>query len=113
MITTLASMPAKRRILIAGEMLELGSEAVVLHQQAGQAAAENGIDLVIGVRGNAEYLAQAARQAGATAMFVASPQDAGKWLKAELREGDAVLLKASRGVGWRRRCWRWFDSGSQ
>ena len=30
MITTLASMPAKRRILIAGEMLELGSEAVVL-----------------------------------------------------------------------------------
>ena len=99
MITTLASMPAKRRILIAGEMLELGSEAVVLHQQAGQAAAENGIDLVIGVRGNAEYLAQAARQAGATAMFVASPQDAGEWLKAELREGDAVLLKASRGVG--------------
>ncbi len=99
MITTLASMPAKRRILIAGEMLELGNEAVALHEQAGRAAAENCIDLVVGVRGNAEYLAQAAGQAGAKAMFVASPQEAGEWLKAELREGDAVLLKASRGVG--------------
>jgi UDP-N-acetylmuramoyl-tripeptide--D-alanyl-D-alanine ligase len=99
MIATLASMPAKRRILIAGEMLELGAEAVALHQQAGKAAAESGIDLVVGVRGNAEYLAQAASEGGATAKFVASPQEAGEWLKAELREGDAVLLKASRGVG--------------
>jgi UDP-N-acetylmuramoyl-tripeptide--D-alanyl-D-alanine ligase len=99
MIKTLASMPAKRRILIAGEMLELGSEAVALHQQAGKAAAASGIDVVVGVRGNAEFLAQAAREGGAEAMFVASPQEAGEWLKSEVREGDAVLLKASRGVG--------------
>jgi UDP-N-acetylmuramoyl-tripeptide--D-alanyl-D-alanine ligase len=99
MIRTLASMPAKRRILIAGEMLELGNEAVALHQQAGKAAAQCGIDLVVGVRGNAEFLAQAAREGGVAATFVASPQEAGEWLKKELRDGDAVLLKASRGVG--------------
>jgi UDP-N-acetylmuramoyl-tripeptide--D-alanyl-D-alanine ligase len=99
MIRTLASMPAKRRILIAGEMLELGSEAVALHQQAGEAAAACGIDVVVGVRGNAEFLAQAAREGGVKALFVASPQEAGEWLKNELRDGDAVLLKASRGVG--------------
>jgi UDP-N-acetylmuramoyl-tripeptide--D-alanyl-D-alanine ligase len=99
MIATLASMPAKRRILVAGEMLELGREAISLHQQCGLAAAESGIDLVVGVRGNAQYLAEAAREAGALAIFVATPQQAGQWLKDELREGDAILLKASRGVG--------------
>jgi UDP-N-acetylmuramoyl-tripeptide--D-alanyl-D-alanine ligase len=99
MITTLAAMPAKRRILIAGEMLELGREAIALHRECGRVAAESGIDLVVGVRGNAQHITDAAREGGALAIFLASPQQAGDWLKAELREGDAVLLKASRGVG--------------
>jgi UDP-N-acetylmuramoyl-tripeptide--D-alanyl-D-alanine ligase len=99
MIATLASMPAKRRILIAGEMLELGPGAVALHRECGKAAAESGIDLVVGVRGNAQYLVEAAREAGALALFLASALEAGEWLKAELRSGDAALLKASRGVG--------------
>jgi UDP-N-acetylmuramoyl-tripeptide--D-alanyl-D-alanine ligase len=102
MIATLASMPAKRRILVAGEMLELGREAVSLHQQCGAAAGESGIDLVVGVRGNAQHLVEAAREAGALAIFLASPEEAGEWLKAELRKDDAVLLKASRGVGLER-----------
>jgi UDP-N-acetylmuramoyl-tripeptide--D-alanyl-D-alanine ligase len=99
MIATLASMPAKRRILVAGEMLELGPGAVALHRECGKAAAESGVDLVVGVRGHAQHLVEAARDAGALAIFLASPQEAGKWLKVELRDGDAVLLKASRGVG--------------
>jgi UDP-N-acetylmuramoyl-tripeptide--D-alanyl-D-alanine ligase len=102
MIATLASMPGKRRILIAGEMLELGTEAVAMHRECGKAAAESGIDLVVGVRGNAQYLVEAAREAGALAIFLDSPQEAGQWLKTELRDGDAVLLKASRGVGLER-----------
>ncbi|HTZ57299.1 MAG TPA: UDP-N-acetylmuramoyl-tripeptide--D-alanyl-D-alanine ligase [Acidobacteriaceae bacterium] len=99
MIATLASMPAKRRILVAGEMLELGPEAVSLHRDCGKVAAESGIDLVVGVRGNAQFLVEAAREAGALAIFVPSPEKAGEWLKDELRPGDAALLKASRGVG--------------
>jgi UDP-N-acetylmuramoyl-tripeptide--D-alanyl-D-alanine ligase len=99
MIAALASMPAKRRILVAGEMLELGPGAVALHRECGKAAAESGVDLVVGVRGHAQHLVEAARDAGALAIFLASPQEAGKWLKVELRDGDAVLLKASRGVG--------------
>jgi UDP-N-acetylmuramoyl-tripeptide--D-alanyl-D-alanine ligase len=99
MIVTLAAMPAKRRILVAGEMLELGAEAVRLHRACGTAAAELNIDVVVGVRGNAEHIVAAAREAGAEAFFVTTPQEAGRWLKAELKEGDAVLLKASRGVG--------------
>jgi UDP-N-acetylmuramoyl-tripeptide--D-alanyl-D-alanine ligase len=99
MIATLAAMPAKRRILVAGEMLELGPGSAALHRECGRVAAESSIDLVVGVRGSAQYIVEAAREAGALAIFLASPLEAGEWLKAELRPGDAVLLKASRGVG--------------
>ncbi len=99
MIATLAAMPAKRRILVAGEMLELGPESVRLHRECGKAAAEAGIDLVVGVRGNAQQIVEGAREAGALAIFLPTPLEAGEWLKAELRPGDAALLKASRGVG--------------
>jgi UDP-N-acetylmuramoyl-tripeptide--D-alanyl-D-alanine ligase len=99
MIATLAAMPAKRRILVAGEMLELGKDAAKLHAECGAVAAEKGIDLVIGVRGNAQYIVHGAREGGALALFLPSPLEAGEWLKAELTKGDAVLLKASRGVG--------------
>ena len=32
------------------------------------------------------------------AEFVATPEEAGEWLARETRDGDVVLLKASRGV---------------
>jgi UDP-N-acetylmuramoyl-tripeptide--D-alanyl-D-alanine ligase len=99
MIATLASMTAQRRILVAGEMLELGSESIPMHRESGRVAAESGIDLIVGVRGNAQHLVDGARDAGGMAIFLPSAQEAGEWLKAELRPGDAVLLKASRGVG--------------
>jgi UDP-N-acetylmuramoyl-tripeptide--D-alanyl-D-alanine ligase len=99
MIATLAAMPAKRRILVAGEMLELGPESAALHRECGRVAAEAGIDLVVGVRGNAQHIVEGAREAGALAIFLPLPLRAGEWLKAELRPGDAALLKASRGVG--------------
>ncbi len=98
MIDTLASMKAERRILVAGEMLELGPTAEALHRQCGLHAAEKRIDVVIGVRGLAKALAEGACGAGTQAQFVETPQQAGEWLSRNLRPGDAVLLKASRGV---------------
>ncbi|MFL6426894.1 MAG: glutamate ligase domain-containing protein, partial [Acidobacteriaceae bacterium] len=101
MIRTLAAVPAKRRILVAGEMLELGSRAAQLHRECGEEAAAVGIDQVIGVRGLAqEIVAGADNTAGSKtrAIFVETPQAAGEWLKEHLKRGDAVLLKASRGV---------------
>lgn len=98
MIDTLASMKAQRRILVAGEMLELGPTAEELHRECGRHAAEKKIDLVIGVRGMAKGLAEAACGAGTQAQFVETPEQAGEWLAQNLRQGDAILLKASRGV---------------
>jgi UDP-N-acetylmuramoyl-tripeptide--D-alanyl-D-alanine ligase len=96
MIQALASRPAQRRILVAGEMLELGDHARRLHAACGKAAAEAGIDVIVGVRGNAEYLVEAA--AGATAVFLPDAEAAGAWLMENLRSGDVVLVKGSRGV---------------
>ena len=98
MTDALASMPAKRRILVAGEMLELGPAAEAMHRESGRHAAHQKIDFVIGVRGLAKALAEGAAGAGAQARFVETPEQAGEWLASELRPGDAVLLKASRGV---------------
>jgi UDP-N-acetylmuramoyl-tripeptide--D-alanyl-D-alanine ligase len=101
MIQALAARPALRRILVAGEMLELGSHAPALHAACGRAAAEAGIDIIVGVRGNAEHLVLAATDAGVTgvaAIFLPDAEAAGAWLKENLKLGDVVLVKGSRGV---------------
>jgi UDP-N-acetylmuramoyl-tripeptide--D-alanyl-D-alanine ligase len=98
MIVMLGGVEAKRRIVVAGEMLELGPEGAALHAQCGEAAADAGIDLVLGVRGLAKELVDAARRKGVRSEFMATPELAGEWLETNLRDGDVVLLKASRGV---------------
>ncbi len=98
MVDTLAAMPAKRRIVVAGEMLELGPSGEELHRRSGRHMAEKGIDILLGVRGLARPMVEAAGDAGIKAEFVATPEEAGEWLARETRDGDVVLLKASRGV---------------
>ncbi|MGA7548570.1 MAG: UDP-N-acetylmuramoyl-tripeptide--D-alanyl-D-alanine ligase [Candidatus Sulfotelmatobacter sp.] len=98
MVDALAAMRAKRRIVVAGEMLELGPAGEEMHRQAGQHVADKKIDVLLGVRGLARSMVEGARQAGTRSEFVASPEEAGEWLAGEARDGDVVLLKASRGV---------------
>jgi len=98
MIRTLAARPAGRRILVAGEMLELGEHGPALHTACGRAAAEAGLDLVAGVQGNAMHLATAACAGGVASLFLPSAEAAGLWLKQTLQPGDVVLVKGSRGV---------------
>jgi UDP-N-acetylmuramoyl-tripeptide--D-alanyl-D-alanine ligase len=98
MIRTLATRPGRRRILVAGEMLEQGEYGRALHAACGRAAAEAGLDLVVGVHGNAEHLAAAACAGGVPSLFLPDAEAAGRWLVQNLREGDVVLVKGSRGV---------------
>ena len=64
MVDALAAMAAQRRIVVAGEMLELGPAGEEMHRQAGQHIAEKKIDVLLGVRGLAQAMVEAARQAG-------------------------------------------------
>jgi UDP-N-acetylmuramoyl-tripeptide--D-alanyl-D-alanine ligase len=101
MVDALLAMPVAhegRHIVVAGEMLELGPEGDALHRACGWRMAERGVDVVVGVRGLARALVEGAAQNGTNAIFVATPEEAGAWLKANLQAGDAVLLKASRVV---------------
>jgi len=87
-----------RRIVVAGEMLELGSATDDLHRRSGMHMADKRIDVILGVRGAAREMVEAATEAGVRAEFVDTPEEAGEWLTREVRPGDIVLLKASRGV---------------
>jgi UDP-N-acetylmuramoyl-tripeptide--D-alanyl-D-alanine ligase len=107
MVDALATMPAKRRIVIAGAMLELGPAGEALHRQAGDYIARKNIDVLLGVQGQAQQMVEAAHQAGMRAEFVATPEEAGEWLARETRDGDVVLLKASRGVKLERALEKW------
>lgn len=98
MVDALAAMKAGRRIVVAGEMLELGPAGEEMHRAAGQHIAGKKIDVLVGVRGLAQAMVEGARHAGTKADFVATPEEAGEWLSREARDGDVVLLKASRGV---------------
>jgi UDP-N-acetylmuramoyl-tripeptide--D-alanyl-D-alanine ligase len=97
MVKTLAALPAKRRIVVAGEMLELGPTGEQLHRECGEFMSGK-VDILLGVRGLAQPMVEAAKVKGVRAEFVATPEEAGAWLERELQDGDAVLLKASRGV---------------
>jgi len=101
MLETLAATPARRRIAVLGEMLELGRWAEALHREAGRRVVECGVDVLVGIRGAARFLVEEAVRAGmppGAAFFFEDPVEAGRFLRGLLREGDAVLFKGSRGV---------------
>jgi UDP-N-acetylmuramoyl-tripeptide--D-alanyl-D-alanine ligase len=107
MVEALAAMPAKRRIVVAGEMLELGPQAEEMHRDSGRHIKEKQMDVLIGVRGLARSMVEAAQKAGMQAEFVETPEEAGVWLAQNARHGDVVLMKASRGVKLERALERW------
>jgi UDP-N-acetylmuramoyl-tripeptide--D-alanyl-D-alanine ligase len=109
MVTALAGVKAERRIVVAGEMMELGADAESLHAACGRHMATAGIHIVVGVRGNARTIVEGAVKAGVQALFLETPEAAGDWLAENLRSGDAVLLKASRGVKLERALQRLLD----
>lgn len=101
MINVLSQTPAGKRIAVLGEMFELGRASEELHRQVGRYAARHGVDLLIGVRGAASFMVDAAVEAGlakSAARFFVSPAEAGEFARQAAGAGDAVLFKGSRGV---------------
>jgi UDP-N-acetylmuramoyl-tripeptide--D-alanyl-D-alanine ligase len=80
---------AHRRVAVLGEMAELGEEAPVYHQEIGELVRELGVQVIA--------VGELARDYGGE--WVATAAEASNRLRAELRPGDAVLVKGSRSVG--------------
>jgi UDP-N-acetylmuramoyl-tripeptide--D-alanyl-D-alanine ligase len=101
MIDVLRETPAKRRIAVLGEMLELGRWSESLHRDVGSYVAKNGIDVLVGIRGEACHLVDAARQSGLAvdaAFFFPDAASAGEHLRGIALPGDVILFKGSRGT---------------
>jgi len=101
MVNTLveAKDKIKRRIVVAGEMLELGPDSPQMHREAGHEIARLGIDLLWGVRGLANEIVAGAHERGLQrARFFESSDEAAAAAVDEVREGDLILVKGSRSV---------------
>ena len=101
MVDTLVSGSSigSRRVVVAGEMLELGENEKAMHRETGSLIAASGVDRLIGVRGLAEDMVQAARDAGMSdAQFAKDSVEAAELVVGTITAGDVVLVKGSRGV---------------
>ena len=98
-IETLSALKGQgKKILVAADMLELGTRSAAYHRNAGKRTAQAGIDVLITVGPLARNIAR-----GALAVRPDMPvfsyddvQDAGTKLRKVLADGDAVLVKGSR-----------------
>ena len=98
----LAELPARRRVIVVGDMLELGPASVEWHRRAGAALAGGGLGLVVGVGALGSHVAAGAGETGGADLEAArfeTLESAAAALPALLRAGDVVLLKGSRGMG--------------
>lgn len=98
-LQTLATVPG-RHVAMLGEMLELGDFSARYHAECGKAAAELGVSVIVSVGGSAaRALADAASEAGSAVVHHVADSTAAAALARNLvREGDAVLVKGSRGI---------------
>lgn len=92
-----------RKILVMGDMLELGGAARYFHREAGKRAAAAGVKLMIGVGAHTRASLEAARRGGVPEVHHdADVHGAARFLARRLAEGDLVVVKGSRGVGLER-----------
>lgn len=91
----------QRRLLVIGEMLELGPASAELHRNCGRRAASLGFQQMIGVQGDARFFLEGARENGmppSAMVYAENAEEAVELLAARLCPGDLVLIKGSRGV---------------
>lgn len=95
----------RRRVLVLGEMLELGTSSDELHREVGRLVARSAVDLFVAVGPRAQPAAEGAREAGLGADQVrtlASAELALTEVPGWVEKGDVVLVKASRALALER-----------
>jgi UDP-N-acetylmuramoyl-tripeptide--D-alanyl-D-alanine ligase len=98
-LATLEASPAPgRRVLVMGDMLELGPKSVAFHQEAGALAVRSKVALLVGVGPLARHAVEAARRSGIEAHATDNASQAAQTVPGLTRPGDLVVIKGSRGV---------------
>ncbi len=90
-----------RKIAVLGDMLELGQLSRELHKAVGEAVCSEGIDLLLCYGEMSKYYIKGAVKRGFAqekAMMFDSKEELSRYLKSVIKENDAVLFKASRGM---------------
>ncbi len=97
-LRTLAGLPARRRIAVVGDMLELGEYSEKAHREMGAVAGEVKLDLLCTYGEFAALMGEEAAARGVKVERFSSHKDLARYLNEWLQEGDMVLVKGSRGM---------------
>ncbi len=98
-LSVLAGIPAKRRVAVLGDMLELGDYSEEMHRKVGQYAVENHADALFCYGDHAADMLEGAKSAGYIySRSFTDKTEMAEYLKLWLKPGDAVLYKGSRGM---------------
>ena len=104
-IESLCRMNAKQKIAVLGDMLELGEYSKDLHEKVGTEVAKNKIDLLITVGKEAKNIAKQAIMEGMNQDKIyqlETIEEAIRIIKEQSQKGDAILVKASNGMNFKR-----------
>jgi len=92
------SIASGRRVLILGNMFELGENQVQYHRELGEYAAKSGAGLIIGIGENGSDIKAGADASGGTALSFETQDELLVRLPELLKAGDTILVKGSRGM---------------
>lgn len=100
-VSVLSKESAKRKIALLGDIFEMGDYAPKAHYDLGVFIAESGIDMLVTAGENMKQLAKGARDSGMTEVTAFDKTlEVCEYIKDKLGDGDAVLVKASHGMGF-------------
>ena len=90
--------PCKRRFALLGDMLELGDISRAAHEEVGRQAVENKVDYLVTYGEQAKRIAVVAAAKGLPTLHADTYAQAAETLLNKMQPGDALLVKASRGM---------------
>jgi UDP-N-acetylmuramoyl-tripeptide--D-alanyl-D-alanine ligase len=98
-LETLRAIPARRKVVVSGDMLELGPGGVEAHRLLGEQVAGAGAALFVAVGPLSQLAAESAKAAGMQEVrHCADSSAAADFLVPVLGDGDLILVKGSRGM---------------
>ncbi|MBI4992152.1 MAG: UDP-N-acetylmuramoyl-tripeptide--D-alanyl-D-alanine ligase [Candidatus Harrisonbacteria bacterium] len=99
-IHTIRSWPAKRKVAVLGDMLELGKYTVEAHEGIGKLIPDN-FDILVTVGSRAKFIGESAKAEGMNLKNIYSfdtAEEAAPEVQKLIRKGDLILVKGSHGI---------------